>query len=118
MKSFLPRLDSPKTVPLFVPLLGAYPVAFLASRNAGQFSALTALLVTALLVVGVLGLYALFRWRTRNKVGAGVGAVFVVVMFFTFPLFVSWIGRNNVPPSALRNRPSLSLTAPVKLPFL
>ena len=115
MKSFLPRLDSPKTVPLFVPLLGAYPVAFLASRNAGQFSALTALLVTALLVVGVLGLYALFRWRTRNKVGAGVGAVFVVVMFFTFPLFVSWIGSlmtvlklgSNETPYALDAAPHL-----------
>ena len=53
---------------------------------------MTALLAASLLVAGALGFYALFRWRTRNAVAAGVGAVFVLLMFFTFPFFVSLVG--------------------------
>ena len=109
------RLAVLGTVPIFVPLLAAYPVAFLASRNAGQFSVVTALLAASLLVAGVMGFYALFRWRTRNAVAAGVGAVFVLLMFFTFPFFVSLVGSLMTALKLGSNETQYALDAAPKL---
>jgi hypothetical protein len=100
---------STRLVPWFVPLLAAYPIIFLASRNVGQVSAGSLALTAIAAVVVACLVYGLLRLRTRSATAAGVATVCMLVFFFAYPTAREWMeaglnqfGRKtNETPNAL-----------------
>ena len=82
----------PKWVPpAFVPLLAAYPVIYLATANPGQAKWATVAAVTIAAVLAAMIAFGLIRLVARSAISAGVATVLVVVMFFSYGQFVTWL---------------------------
>ncbi len=78
-------------IPLFVPLLAAYPVIFLAAGNPGQVTLGTAATVTAASVLAAVLAYALLRLMAASRLTAGYGVTLLIVMFFMYGQVSSWL---------------------------
>ncbi len=83
--------NSGKAIPIFVPLLAAYPVIFLAAGNPGQVTLGTAAAVTAASVLAAMAAYALLRLVSSSRLTAGYAVTLLIVMFFTYGQVSSWI---------------------------
>ncbi len=84
-------IKSDKAIPLFVPLLAAYPVLFLAAGNPGQVTLGTAAAVTAISVLAAVSAYALLRLMASSSLTAGYGVTLLIVMFFMYGQVSGWI---------------------------
>jgi hypothetical protein len=74
-----------------VPLIAAYPVIYLATANPGQAKWATVAAVTIAAVLAALVAYGLIRAVARSAINAGVATVLLVVMFFSYGQFVTWL---------------------------
>ena len=77
--------------PAFVPLITAYPVIYLATANPGQAKWATVAVVTVAAVLAAMIAFASIRLVARSAASAGVATVLVVVMFFSYGQFVTWL---------------------------
>ncbi len=79
-----PSSVTARAVPLFVPLLAAYPILYLANANQGQVTWATTALATLVAVVVALVAHGLLRLVGQSAASAGVAVVLLVVMFFGY----------------------------------
>ena len=80
-----------KSIPLFVPLFGAYPLVYLAAQNQGQIGFRSAAPLTLVFAFAAVVAFLLLRVIARSATSAGVAVVSLVVMFFAYPLLSGWI---------------------------
>jgi len=107
--------------PLFLPLLAAYPVIFLAVANPGQVDWRVVAGVALATIVLTLLLFWLLAAFARSSTSAAVAIIIVLLMFFSYGQLASWadayaislrLGDNQTPnvlDSAPIIRPAMAI---------
>lgn len=79
-----------KRWPWYLPLFAAYPALYIAVSNPGQAEALTVVAVTSLLALAGACLYLVLRALRIAPPAAGLGAVWVVFLFYAYGPVNEW----------------------------
>src|SRR5688572_22386333 len=82
--------ESLKRWPWYAAVLAAYPLLYMAVTNPGQVAAADVMPVVAAGILAAAGLVALVRLFVGNWTAAGLGAAWVILLFYLYGPVNEW----------------------------